>query len=62
MRVLRRSNIEEFMLSIALVCRVQLIKNIKMNEFQFEITLPKSNYRLLVETFKRLPIFNVLMA
>ena len=35
------------MLRIALVCRVQLIKNVKMNEFQFEIKLPKSNYRLL---------------
>ena len=42
MRVLRGSNIEEFMLSIA--CRVQFIKNVKMSKFQFEIKLPKSNY------------------
>ena len=58
MRVLRRSNIEEFMLILALVCRVQLIKNVKMNKFQFEIKLPKSNYRLLVDPFKRFSIFN----
>ena len=62
MRVLRRSNIEEFMLSIPLMSRVQLIKNVKMNEFQFGIKLPKSNYRRLVELFRRFPIFNILMA
>ena len=45
MRVLRRSNIEEFMLIIALVCRVQLIKNVKMNKFQFGINLKVASFQ-----------------
>ena len=59
MRVLRISNIEEFMLIIALVCRVQLIKNVKMNKFQFEIKLYQSQITDYLQTRSKNFLFSI---